>query len=349
MAITITRTFPLEAAQKPNEPGGVETGTETEHDGHGNNRNSKERSNEIPPILRIPPDVLAVMDGHFIWSDRFHLSQTCRALRSYWGGSWIERVGDMPEEDKLEFWFGIAYNLPNYWVCNRCCDIHGLRTRDTPKRPRTYDCRRKMERISYVWGYLIDQRHIQLALKYYRLENTNPRYSRYLARLLASRTAREWFYCPDVSSPHSSRLDLHYEPRVVNGQFILSKTSTFSAKWWSLKSLHVGRWNHFLCPHERLLPTIPVYNSLRQKHEAHAGELGRVVKEACDSPGKEVTHHCTQCPLDYAVTLCHERKLRIEAWYDLGSYGPELAYLWKTSRTPVSHVPGSIRALYNGQ
>ncbi|KAL7781766.1 hypothetical protein V8C37DRAFT_398117 [Trichoderma ceciliae] len=83
-------------------------------------------------LLRLPLDILFLITDNLALHNKFLLSHTCKALRQIIFQDWDIKVSQLSFEDQIEFWVGLAYTLPNRWVCLKCCKLHPINTLDVP-------------------------------------------------------------------------------------------------------------------------------------------------------------------------------------------------------------------------
>lgn len=93
---------------------------------------SKGRRRSKAVILQIPFDILLLIVDNLALHDRFLLSHTCKTFRRITFQHWDIEISHLSLYDKVEFWAGLAYTLPNHWICPQCCKLHLIHTWDLP-------------------------------------------------------------------------------------------------------------------------------------------------------------------------------------------------------------------------
>jgi hypothetical protein len=132
------------------------------------------RHDQKPAILQLPLDILLLITDNLTLHDKFLLSHTCKALRQVLLRDWDIELSQLSFEHQIGFWVGLAYTLPNRWVCLKCCKLHPINTSDVPaafmlSKYRTVPCSLKSSRGIENKQYSVQHYHIQLALKLLRL------------------------------------------------------------------------------------------------------------------------------------------------------------------------------------
>ncbi|EHK39851.1 hypothetical protein TRIATDRAFT_129098 [Trichoderma atroviride IMI 206040] len=255
------------------------------------------RHDQKSAILQLPLDILLLITDNLALHDKFLLSHTCKALRQVLLQDWDIKLPQLSFEHQIAFWVGLAYTLPNRWVCLKCCKLHPINTSDVPaaftlvRYNRTVPCLLEISRGIETSHYSIQHYHIQLALKLSRLGNI---YQQYLGALMQTFTRT---LCPHM--------------RIIGGLM-----GSRSSKKSSINV--IVHWCKIMSPRE---------GSILLK-EATLLEDG--VELAYDSPGQWVFNSCLHCLTDFAVIISTDkRKAIIRAWHDFGIEGSPLDASWK--------------------
>ncbi|KFA47457.1 hypothetical protein S40293_02138 [Stachybotrys chartarum IBT 40293] len=133
-------------------------------------------------ILDLPLDILVLIFDRLPTSSHVILKKTCRVFRytikSPAGYSWL---------DQLEVLAALARTRPTRWVCEDCTKMHHVHLDDVPLNIRTRGCRRPTGLCRLLTfahpTFTIEHRHVQMALKYARLQLPNENYALHLKRL----------------------------------------------------------------------------------------------------------------------------------------------------------------------
>lgn len=215
-------------------------------------------------LLQLPVEILLLIADNLDLHDKFHISQTCQALRQITLRDWKTELLQLSFDDKLTFWTGVAYTLPRHWVCPKCCKLHLGKMSDTPIiRKHCLPCGVKQCKKRVHKGYKIQHHHIQLALKLSRLGN---KYRYYLAALMKT-------YYTGQSSTFPNSTEYTAEPRIINGRFILREQ-------WILRTNARAAWSLFqhddfaVCPHLCIRGGLEVSRTWKYA----VGRIGQLVK-----------------------------------------------------------------------
>lgn len=179
-------------------------------------RNSNAAEATCPPILKVSNEILLEIIDHLRLHDELLLSQTCRAFRKLTQRNWKLDFQRFSFAKRMKFWTGLAYVMPNHWVCGQCCKLHAIDKWDRPKHyasvPR---CQRLMNRLNFDRIYPLRHTHVQLALKLTRMGSVH---QKYLKNILSPFTTKRM----SSEGPYS-RVPLTYcaIPKVVAGRFLL--------------------------------------------------------------------------------------------------------------------------------
>ncbi|KAI1441159.1 hypothetical protein F5Y02DRAFT_311873 [Annulohypoxylon stygium] len=312
------------------------------------------------PLLQLPVELIHRISNELSPSSRLILSQTCRPLREILGKD-VSLIR-FTRQDRCEFLAAIARQLPDRWVCEACIGLHGVITVDTPETPCSITCLAGRERWRYT-GYgqrdrldsrllRIDHRHIQLALKYTRLQCY--RYQQYLNQLIAphinpSFETHPWPY----KQPNKLAVRYSAYPKIVMGhdgnlRFILLSTWCYQEDGSPLSLPAMGDLK--ICPHLRLMYGLG-------KGVGHdLGSLRGILRPYLLHGGRHRTkgyYYCCYCPTDLRITKSPGR-IELHAWQDLGPEGSPLDKSWRVHIHLVaarglpylSHEPGSVWELY---
>lgn len=309
------------------------------------NRKTPEAADQIPNKLRLPNEILLEIISYLELHDEFLLSQTCKVIRMLIQRDWILTLNQLSYIQQLDFWTGLAYVLPNHWVCGPCCRLHKATFRDLPGYQQPRLC--QQQDLKFDHFYKLHHSHIQLALKLTRMRYTN---QSYLKNIISPFTRQRL-------GRSSSKLHYFYRasPKVITERFLLQVQHTFrdDTQSVSLKGLPTTS----ICPHMRILAsrTNRPYTNDKVLQALGLKGLMEDVYLAFSRLGHEISGHCTRCPTDYTVVVTPSI-ITIYTWHDLGSYTSPLHKEWtihlrSNGNTPskgpvVYHIPGSIQQMY---
>lgn len=338
------------------------------------------RHDQKSAILQLPLDILLLITDNLTLHDKFLLSHTCKALRQVLLRDWDIELPQLSFEHQIGFWVGLAYTLPNRWVCLKCCKLHPIDTSDVPAaftffNHRTVPCSLESSRGIETRSYSVQHYHIQLALKLSRLGNV---YQQYLAALMQTLTTTR------IKYPLEQPLTESYiaEPRIINKRFILREEWNISNNTNTALPLFPDQlYCHIpVCPHMRIMGGLVESRSSKKSSinvivhwckimspregsillkESTLLEDG--VELAYESPGQWVFNSCLHCLTDFAVMIStDEREATIRAWHDFGIEGSPLDASWKAHVKAkdeqywfdvvglhVDYTHGSIRELWS--
>lgn len=337
-----------------------------------------DQNNSSAVILQLPLDILLLITDQLALHDKFLLSHTCKALRQVICRDWAIEVSRLSFEDQIGFWAGLAYTLPNRWVCLKCCKLHPIDTSDVPRAywnisargvPCTYDLSRGIE----IEAYSVQHYHVQFALKLSRLGNIH---RRYLKALMKTYTCTDKWRIPPLAESYTAK------PRIINKHFILHEEWKISNNTSRAIPIFPDEpdLGPTVCPHMEIMfgspaesrlwkewtiyqmAHMPNNNSMRQLEEhvllKEATLLEEGIASACQSPGQWIFNSCLHCATDFAVMLStDEREATIRAWHDFGIEGSPMDISWKAHVRDknacwldlgpyVDYPHGSIRKLW---
>lgn len=90
-----------------------------------------------------------------------------------------------------------------------------------------------------------------------------------------------------------------------------------------VKSTGISAWDlefQSICPHSiNLCAELYLHLNIRERARSGLGDIEDDIKLALKHQGKDFTGHCTRCQTDYSVRVI-PFGIRVQAWYDLGSY-----------------------------
>ncbi|KAI1653067.1 hypothetical protein F4813DRAFT_284969 [Daldinia decipiens] len=322
-----------------------------------------EQQNNDSFLLKLPVELVNGILELIPPIDRAVASLTCRSLRLILGKS---DAHNLSTAQYLRYHVRVARDLPDRWVCEACFKLHPVSLGDTPLTPWRMTCPLRWDRWCHeVYGqqsrldnrYLsVDHRHVQLALKYTRLQDHWSR--RHLHTLLANHRDDEF---PTHPYPYNRQnvLKVTYTvtPRVVRDQhenlrYMLRSVWHFRKDSMEISLVTVGDIK--LCPHLALLGDM-------RRMEVHQLDILQEIKRAILLNGIETyIAGCNLCATDFKIAV-HKDHITVHTWQDMGTKGSPGDKAWRLhvsdsrfgmpplgGRWPMFANPGSVRALYNG-
>lgn len=165
--------------------------------------------------------------------------------------------------------------------------------------------------------YLLFHHHVQLALKYSRLENPTREQTEYLQQLLAPHTRAEFRINPDDVRGNLLSASYTVTPKIIKGRYVRKCTWEFSP-WREYISLdNLGAIA--LCCHLVTVPILRLESGQIIRWD-HWSPLTQALSFAFEK--RAVIGRCHFCHLDFKVTSALQGTgLVIEAWQDLGPEG----------------------------
>lgn len=247
--------------------------------------------------------------------------------------------------DKLLYLTPLARSLPDRWVCVKCCKLHRINGWDTPSHDRASDlmCQDGMDTAKRYrackvgWpAYYPDHRHVELTLKYTRMEDIKRRHQKYLQRLLAPHHGPiKGFF--DVDEGISAQISVY--PKVVNGRYLLLSIFTYvegqtKVSRQSIRFLEI-------CSHISVYEICNIAYGMKKNFD-EAFEI------ALSANNIRKFFSCGLCGTDYSIQASPERYI-ICVWQDFGPEGTIYDSDWTAMGRQnglVYHEPGSVRKLY---
>ncbi|KAI1390100.1 uncharacterized protein F4822DRAFT_428443 [Hypoxylon trugodes] len=316
------------------------------------------------PLLQLPVELMFIIAEQLPPSDRPVFSQACRALRGTLGDGLAAHLSG---EEYCEYLALVARGKPNHWVCEACLRLHPITELDTPHDPWRLSCPLgwddwRQNAYGQNWYPLsrrlfrADHRHIQLTLKYVRLNIRS--HMGYLARLLKPihyNTSRE---CTRLGvRPYTLSRTYTATPKIVLGDDGISRY-LLQSKW------HFPDSFPRMCAETVGDLTICSHCNLRFHTRGFPVSGVATLEMVLDFPmwlhgGRDMPRifHCIHCRTDFRVTKSFN-DITIFAWRDFGPECSPLNTIWRAhvsnpGQRPVGwhveHMPGSIEILYKSR
>ncbi|KAI1106688.1 hypothetical protein F4804DRAFT_300194 [Jackrogersella minutella] len=315
------------------------------------------------PILRLPVDLIFRISNQLDPASLHTFSQTCCSLRVILGTH--SRAENFSLEDRWEYLAAIARDIPDHWVCEACCTLHPVCELDTPHEPSLKSCPLSWRRWRHA-GYgqqqrldnrlfRVDHRHIQLALKYTRLQIDE--FQDYLRSLLAPHINDKFetftfpHKRPNVLAVHYSVIPKIVRDHVGNYRYLMLSTWRYHPDLEPVTIMAMGELR--ICPHLILHP------GRNGPSNMQSGSLREIIGTtmAKRQDGVQMTFgYCRYCPTDFCV-VAYPDHVVLGAWQDMGTEGSPMDVSWRVhvfnpgklarSRKQLIHEPGSVRQLYH--
>lgn len=313
------------------------------------------------PLIRIPAELFDLITEDLNLETLFLLSRTCRHARFFLHRDWRAELQKTYPGEGMRFLHRIAYLMPDYLACAGCRKLHPIDLNDTPEHPtysrrgcldaRSCHCVRNESRAHLE--YVIVHNHVQLALKYTRL-NTHAEYLDKLMKFYSRREDRPW-NCEATMEVRTTET-----PKIVNGRFLNETAWVLCRKdGREIRPCDVDSAILEICMH------IPLYDALRYVHRLHdrgvrpqSGLIDDYSSDV-DAPFPARRLSCRDCRADFDFQLDDKRWV-IRSWRDFGTEAETVCTMvsdWKDlnwthkhikhmTRVSTAHVPGSIGAMY---
>lgn len=293
-------------------------------------------------LLQLPVELILLIAEYLTAIDIALLSQTSKSLHFILGS---RRIRLSFHRDRFSYLVYRSRGLPGQWACEACMTFHPIAVHDIPRSIRdqsscprgrdSFDGRAVMRydnRLHYN-PIRIDRRHVELALKYTRLQQRE--YNSYLQALMAP-------YHAKFESPRAIPLKTYYSayPKVVTGddgdmKFLLLSTWRYYKGYGEIYLDEVVFPK--ICPHLQM-------NAFNSYSLAYNG-LEVAVMEALETQGdgQEWAGACTHCATDFSVQFS-VKYLDLKVWQELVPENSFLNLGWGQFTCPS--FPGAIRRLY---
>lgn len=300
-------------------------------------------------ILQLPVEILVKILNFLPLYSHVLVYQTCRPLRAITHEYFLAGKGDVmaiaTPEEKLLYLAQLARSLPDRWVCVKCCKLHQIYEWDTPVHGRFcyLRCQDGMDateryRVSKVgWPeYSLRHRHVQLTLKYTRMEDNKKRHRKYLQRLLTPHHDRiRGFF--EVAEGILARISVY--PKVVNGRYLLLSILVYLEARTKVSRQSIRYID--ICSHISDLETSNVSYGMRKNFD-------EAFDTALSAESTRKYFYCGLCGTDYSIQASPER-IVVCIWQDFGPEGTIYDPDWRAIACDdrlVYHQSGSIRKLY---
>lgn len=323
-------------------------------------------------IFQLSPDIFLLILNYLALHDKFLLSHTCKVFRHSTYHDWDSEISRLSFSDRVGFWAGLAYTLPHYWACPKCCKLHLINTSDVPatlNRQQLVPCQADLSRGIGTEMYSIHNHHIQFALKLSRLG----KHQQYLGALMKPYTDIRVSLLNPLTDSYTA------EPKIIKKQFILREEWNISNDTSTTLPLFPenGTFRMPVCPHLGLTSSGLASSRMRKKWDAERLQLRHKMTEleqltlfkemtlvedgiafAFRFPGNWIYNSCLRCPTDIGIIVStDERKVTVRAWHNFGVEGSPMdtnwrihvadpLQAWATLGSYMDYTHGSVRTLW---
>lgn len=315
---------------------------------------SRLQQNPECQILQLPCELILSISDELAPQSQVLLSETCRCMWALLGKDSLKRIPQFSWLGHVKFMSMLARDYLDWWFCYRCMSLHRVKLSDNYHSIHT---KPKHIMYDYVTFTRVKHRHVQLALKYTRLqEYCQPYHQECLRRLLApyyfSKTVYgpidylrqsviQWSCYPKVALGQDGRLRylllaVLRLPRLGGRTCAAEPIGCFNICPHLAVNFHDGDFRklveqRILEPYRRRLPlphvAIAIQAALeKSKRDGLCGDINKS-EEVCDG--------CTRCPLDFSVRV-ERRFIELRVWQDFGPEGAETDLAWQI------HVDGTF-------
>lgn len=303
-------------------------------------------------ILQLPLELLLEIFAFLPPYSQLLVYQTCRPLRAITHQYFLVGRGEIlaTPKDRLHYLTHLARSLPDRWVCAKCCKLHRTCSWDTPSSRASYlpKCgdgktyafeehseSKKLANREYSPAH----RHVELTLKYARLESQKRTHQKHLQRLLAPHHAAS--KSPrDIGVAEGILAQRSFYPKVVDGRYLLFTIRTYLGAGATISRQSIKFIE--ICPHLYSFAGLRLRNGLKL-------DMDMILYSAFSAPPNYRSFFpCLACGTDVSIQVSPERAI-VCTWQDLGPEGTVYDPNWEAivrTTTNICHRAGSIRELY---
>ncbi|KAL6792540.1 hypothetical protein GGI42DRAFT_364001 [Trichoderma sp. SZMC 28013] len=313
-------------------------------------------------ILELPNELLIAILDHLPQHSQMLVSQTCRRIQAVAHKN-LPAQNYRPDtpEGRLLYLSRRARSLPDRWVCTECIKLHRINVSDTLANSLYIlcdsQCRSGSEYHGH-FGFRLFHRHLQLTLKYTRLNKMEPKYENYLKSLIAP---YHTYLRPNDLDINKVKRKYSVYPKVVNGRYLLHTVWRYRIAKRPISMQSMGYIS--ICPHrEDHSPTYTLggFYAGRKSPDTQAAMNGVVtidprhglhacIERAFRLLHTEVCSSCKYCTTDFSVRASR-REIIVSVWQDFGGEDTAFSAEWSALvfklRYAYYHY-GSVRKLYD--
>ncbi|PTB47943.1 hypothetical protein M431DRAFT_501653 [Trichoderma harzianum CBS 226.95] len=300
-------------------------------------------------ILELPNELLEAIVTHLPQHGQMLIGQTCRRFQAVAHRNLpAQKYRPDTSEGRLLYLSHRARSLPDRWVCTECIKLHRINVSDTPANS-LYTLYKKF-RLSHI--------HVQLTLKYTRLNKMEQRYEDYLKSLIAP---YHKYLRPNDLDTNKVKRKYSVYPKIVNGRYLLHTVWRYYQAKGPISMQSMGYIS--ICPHREgpsLTGTLTEFYASRMSLDTQAETNGAVnndprngldvcIERAFRLLHTEVCSSCIYCTTDFSVRAS-QKEVVVSVWQDFGGEDTAFSTEWSALvfrlRCVYYHF-GSIRKLYD--
>ncbi|KAJ3473935.1 hypothetical protein NLG97_g10064 [Lecanicillium saksenae] len=293
-------------------------------------------SSDMPSNLlnNVPFDIVQAIVDHLSLPSLYFLTRTCSTLHSVpFGRLRLEtkRTRQASKRKLLESLTDIARALDDAWVCQECAAIHNAQYTDTPHQ-RALACPRlhyiPLHRGPRRDSYRLHHHHVQLAVKYSRLENLTAAQQEYLKRLLAPHAWATYQTNAGDASGKVLVASFTVVPKIVNVRYLKKCTWVLSA--CLEKSTYRLMSALKFCCHMIETPVYQRRNGVVEMRP-HFSRMNWVSAEMIRVSGITMGS-CYFCATEFHIRRqAVGKKIILESWQDLGPEASIYNPYWRSA------------------
>ncbi|KAL6695313.1 hypothetical protein J3F84DRAFT_394885 [Trichoderma pleuroticola] len=311
-------------------------------------------------ILELPNELLIAIVSHLPQHSQMLISQTCRRFQDV-AHKHLPTQKYRPDtsKERLLYLSRRAQSLPDRWVCTECIKLRRINVSDTPGDSLYPLCESKCRNGSEYhghYGFRLSHRHLQLTLKYTRLNKMEPRYENYLKSLIAP---YHTYLRPNDLDINKIKRNYSVYPKVVDGRYLLHTVWRYGIAKSPISMQSMGHIS--ICPHReghspadtlgfyagRMSPDTQVETNGAVTNDPRDG-LDVCIERAFRLLHTEVCSSCIYCTTDFSVRAS-QKEVVVSVWQDFGGedtvFSPEWLALVFKQRCAYYHS-GNVRKLY---
>lgn len=275
-------------------------------------------------ILELPNELLEAIVTHLPQHSQMLIGQTCRRFQAVAHRNLrAQKCRPDTSEERLLYLSHRARSLPDRWVCTECIKLHRINDSDTPAHSLYTLCDSKCRNgpeYHGQYGLRLSHLHVQLTLKYARLNKMEPRYENYLKSLIAP---YHTYLRPNDSDMNKVKRKYSVYPKIVNGRYLLHTVRHYYQAKGPISIDSIGYIS--ICPHQEgpsLTGTLAEFYAGRMSPDTQAETNGTTtndprngldvcIERAFRLLHTEVCSSCIYCPTDFSVRASQKKLLLV--------------------------------------
>ena len=308
-------------------------------------------------FLQLPVELVLDITDYLPLHSQAVVSQTCRHMQNIAVSrlqNSLLKLHHVPRTNyRREYLALIVRDIPNKWLCEFCIRLHPVDFEDNPTRQGHCRCNVKSAWPNYlgtIQNYFeLGHRHVQLALKYTRLETIGELNRQYLAQLMAPyhRSFRA------IYEKRTAQFSLY--PKVKLGRYLVKAVWEYEKEEEEGEANPETIWRLDICQHqgyEWYYENPRRINWRKAKLNDPHWALQNAMSEAFRNRDVEIHGCCSFCRTDFSVRITSERAT-ISAWKDMGSECSPEHISWTSQADKIGIVfyngEAAVRTLYESE